>query len=79
MAPTATVLNNGKVLFTGGVSQDGSGSYPTLASAELYDPRTGTFTLTGTMNTTRAQHTATLLNNGMVIIAAGVDNSNTVL
>jgi len=62
---TATLLSNGKVLIAGGYS----GSY--LASAELYDPMTGTFTLTGSLTTGREYHTATLLSNGKVLIAGG--------
>ena len=65
---TATLLNNGLVLMAGG--RDSSRAY--LASAELYNPATGTFTATGSLNTARYQHTATLLNNGMVLMAGGI-------
>ena len=67
-AATATLLRHGQVLITGGVAHEGGSS----ATAELYDPATGGFALTGGLLTGRARHTATLLQNGKVLIAGGI-------
>src|SRR5580700_3173359 len=68
---TGTLLPDGKVLIVGGTVYQGNSELasPTLASAELYDPDAGTFSATGNLTTPRESHTATLLNNGMVLIA----------
>jgi hypothetical protein len=68
---SGTMLSNGKVLIAGGSNSAGY-----LTSAELYDPSTGTFTLTGSMRTPRASHSATALTNGEVLLAAGENSSS---
>ena len=69
---TATLLANGEVLVTGGDNfTDGF-----LASAELYNPATGSWTLTGSMSVPRFDHEAVLLQNGQVLVAGGYDGSN---
>lgn len=72
---TATLLPNGKVLVAGGYTRVLFSDVVELASAEVYDPATGTWSAVDPMHTTRAQHTATLLRNGKVLIAGGFSNS----
>jgi Kelch motif len=69
----ATRLANGRVLVTGGAPDGWIYNGPFQASAELYDPKTGTFTATGPMADTLASQTATLLPDGHVLIAGGYD------
>jgi N-acetylneuraminic acid mutarotase len=64
-----TLLDNGKVLVTGGTL--GSYSGENLASAELYDPSTNSWSSAESMASARVDATATLLPTGRVLVAAG--------
>ncbi len=66
---TATLLPNGKVLVAGGAV-----STEATNTAELYDPSTGTWTVTGSLNVNHSSHTATLLLNGKVLLAGGASS-----
>ncbi len=72
---TATLLPNGKVLVAGGYGYQGKYQGSILPSAELYDPATETWTATGSMQTAREYHTATLLPSGEVLVTGGYNYS----
>ncbi|OJH37298.1 Kelch repeat-containing protein [Cystobacter ferrugineus] len=63
---SATLLPSGKVLVIGGYSN----TYP-LASAELYDPATGSWSSARNMTQARALHSVTLLPSGKVLVIGG--------
>ncbi|HEV8590310.1 MAG TPA: kelch repeat-containing protein [Pyrinomonadaceae bacterium] len=63
---TATLLTDGKVLIAGGENQSGF-----VTEAEVFDPATGNFSVSGNLNTPRADHSATRLSDGRVLIAGG--------
>jgi hypothetical protein len=62
----AFVLANGKVLVTGGGD----------SSTELYDPVTGTWSITGSMHVPRTDPAAYILTNGKVFISGGFGGYN---
>ncbi len=66
---TETLLADGRVLIVGGNGL--STGDPVLASAEIYDPTTGHFTLAGDLMERRQSHAAALLPDGRVFIAGG--------
>lgn len=64
------LLNDGRVLTTGGNQR--TSTDPQLDTVEFYSPTSGTWTaVTATMSTRREHHSATLLNDGRVLIAGG--------
>jgi len=60
----ANLLTNGLVLVAGGTTFQ-------LKTTELYDPATGTWSLTGDLNAARKDHAGTLLPDGMVLVTGG--------
>jgi hypothetical protein len=73
LGATATLLLDGRVLIAGGVglTAGDDGFFPVLNSAEVFDPATGTFNASGSMQQGRWNHVATLLNDGHVLITGG--------
>jgi hypothetical protein len=71
---TATLLPTGKVLVAGGDEFGGPGGIISR-TAELYDPATDSWSTTGNLNIARRGHTATLLQNGKVLVAGGVNGN----
>jgi Galactose oxidase, central domain len=66
---SSVLLTSGQLLAIGGTTVDFNGV--TVASAELYDSSTGSWTTTGSMLQGRERFTATLLQNGQVLVAGG--------
>jgi hypothetical protein len=70
---TLTTLDDGTVLVAGG-AQDFAGTN-VHSSVELFDPVSGTWSPTATLNAPRRSHTSTLLADGRVLVAGGGDAS----
>jgi hypothetical protein len=68
----AVALRDGRVLICGGTATGNVGGV--LSSAEIYDPAARTFTPTDSMTVAREGATATLLDDGRVLVAGGVQN-----
>jgi N-acetylneuraminic acid mutarotase len=69
---TAMLLGDGTVLVFGGISvAGGPGEDIEVASAELYDPRTGSWSATGSMSEARTGGASTVLPDGRVLVAGG--------
>lgn len=71
MAHTTTLLPDGKVLVAGGLVVGPDARFTFSDSALLYDPVSGTWAATAELLAARAEHTATLLADGSVLVAGG--------
>ena len=73
---SATLLANGTVLIVGGYLHDFDGDaqseWYTISSAEVFDPANSASSVAASLETDRAQHIATPLNDGEVLITGGV-------
>jgi Bacterial TSP3 repeat len=67
-------LHDGRILVTGGLAVNGS-YLASTDTAEVFAPNSNSFSLVGNMNAPRQLHTATLLANGMVLVAGGKPTS----
>jgi hypothetical protein len=68
---TSTLLADGNLLLAGGCTCEVIAEINFFDGAEIYDPAKGTLGTTGSMKANRFSHTATLLNDGRVLIAGG--------
>ena len=71
---TAELLQDGRVLVVGGQDR----KLMPLASAELYDPETARWSLTGSMSVPRREHNTVLLRDGRVLAMGGLDEDREV-
>ena len=72
---TATLLANGKVLAVGGNANTFNAF--SIKNVESYNPATNAWAPVSSLTTGRSFHTATLLNNGKLLVAGGIGNGNT--
>ena len=73
---TATLLADGRVLVAGGSTSNQPPDFGVSATAEIYDPATGTWSPTGSMAARRFWYAATLLRDGRVLVAGGANPDN---
>jgi Galactose oxidase, central domain len=73
---SATLLADGTVLAAGGYSHgfdgDAQPEWTTMSVAELFDPATSVSTAAASLEGARAEHVATMLNNGQVLVTGGI-------
>ena len=72
-SPAAVALRDGRVLIVGGGHDIESPSTPGSYRAEIYDPASGLSTLVGSTVHPRLAGTATLLEDGRVLVGSGSD------
>ena len=79
LGTNSNTTTSGKVLIAGGWSGGTTASGAALNTAQLYNVTAGTWTAAANLNAVRAEHTATVLANGQVLVAGGVSDATTVI
>ena len=72
---TASLLGNGKVLVVGGFYSFGLGTQ-IVKTAFLYDPGADSWSTMAPLPAPRAEHTATTLGDGRILVVGGFDGTN---
>ncbi len=70
---TATLLDDGRALVVGGQEPEED---QVLASVEIFDPATGSWSAASAMEENRSGHAAILLDGGRVLVVGGMDGDN---
>jgi len=65
------MLVDGKILVAAGFEGSDAAGFTQIPSAELFDPKTGTWTSAGTIAVPRVLCTATLVADGRVLLVGG--------
>ncbi len=68
---SATLLDSGRVLYAGGIVYEPATGFLPTALAYEYDPETDTAVPVGSMTSIHAEHTATRLYSGQVLVVGG--------
>ena len=76
---TVTLLPNGKVLVIGGMNTYEGPADSYLDSVDVYDPGKNQWQQAASLSAPRRSHTATLVQDGRVLVAGGWTNPTTVL
>jgi N-acetylneuraminic acid mutarotase len=74
----ATLLADGRVLVAGGIDWN-IGEGKAFDLAEIYDPKTGQWTITGSLRNARYAHQMVLLDDGRVLAVGGYQDGDVVL
>jgi hypothetical protein len=67
----AAMLADGRVLVAGGFGVDAQNNQIALSSVEIFDPVTNAVSAAANLNTARGRHSATVVLDGLVVVAGG--------